>query len=63
MTDNITVGDWGTIQIMRFHKVTNPNRDTASWKGTLSIPYTKYTIKESDMRIKTASFTSPTILI
>lgn len=31
----------------------------SSWSGAKNIPYSKYSIKESDMRVKTANFTSP----
>lgn len=60
MTDNgITVGDWGTIRITRFYYADNPNHFVGDWSKSQSMPYTKYTIKESDMRVKTASFVSP----
>ena len=60
MTDNgITVGDWGTIRITRFYYADNPNHFVGDWSKSQNMPYTKYTIKESDMRVKTASFVSP----
>ena len=60
MTDNgITVGDWGTIQIKRFVDASNKQNHISTWSGAVSMPYKKYSIKESDMRIKTASFVSP----
>ena len=63
MTDNgITVGDWGTIQIKRFSDASKQNIYMSSWSGAKSIPYSKYSIKESDMRVKTANFTSPQYL-
>ena len=57
--DGITVGDWGTIQIKRFTDASNKKNHISTWEGAVSVPYTKYSIKESDMRIKTASFVSP----
>ena len=63
MTDNgITVGDWGTIQIKRFSDASKQNLYMSSWSGAKNIPYSKYSIKESDMRVKTANFTSPQYL-
>ena len=60
MTDNgITVGDWGTIQIKRFVDASNKQNHISTWSGAVSMPYKKYSIKEEDMRIKTASFVSP----
>ena len=57
--DSITVGDWGTIRITRFYYADNPNHFVGDWSKSQNMPYTKYTIKESDMRVKTASFVSP----
>ena len=63
MTDNgITVGDWGTIQIKKFSDASKQNLYMSSWSGAKNIPYSKYSIKESDMRVKTANFTSPQYL-
>ena len=60
MTGNgITVGDWGTIQIKRFVDASNKQNHISTWSGAVSMPYKKYSIKEEDMRIKTASFVSP----
>lgn len=60
--DSITVGDWGIIQIKRFSDASKQNIYMSSWSGAKSIPYSKYSIKESDMRVKTANFTSPQYL-
>lgn len=57
--DSITVGDWGTIQIKRFVDASNKQNHISTWSGAVSMPYKKYSIKEEDMRIKTASFVSP----
>ena len=35
------------------------NKVMLKWKTCLEVHYTKYQIKETDMRVKTATFTSP----
>ena len=57
-TDGITNGDWGTIFVARYADATKPQA-VISWKSKIKMWYSKYTIKESDMRIKTATFDSP----
>lgn len=57
-TDGITNGDWGTIFVARYADATKPQA-VISWKTKIKMWYSKYTIKESDMRIKTATFDSP----
>lgn len=53
--------DWGTVQIKRFSDASKTIK-IMNWKGAQKIPYIKYNIKESDMRIKTATFSSPQYL-
>ena len=63
MTDNgITVDDWGTIQIKQFSNASKTIKYIMDWSNAKKIPYSKYNIKESDMRIKTATFSSPQYL-
>ena len=47
---------YGTIYISRFGRAYFD--DFIDWKNANSLPYTKYQIKETDMRIKTATFTT-----
>ena len=62
MGTNITnINDWGTIQIKQFPDASQINK-TVNWNGSKKIPYQKYSVKESDMRVKTATFTSPQYL-
>ena len=56
--NNISNNDWGTIYVARYSNASNPNA-LISWKKKIKMWYSKYNIKESDMRIKTASFDSP----
>ena len=64
MTDNgITVDDWGTIQIKQFSNASKTIKYIMDWSNAKKIPYSKYNIKESDMRIKTATFSSPQYMI
>lgn len=58
---NITVGDFGAIQIARFPDATKVNK-IVNWETGKKIPFTKYNIKETDMRVKTATFSSPQYL-
>ena len=57
-TDGITNGDWGTIFVARYSDASKPNA-VISWKTKIKMWYSKYSIKESDMRVKTATFDSP----
>ena len=50
--------EYGTIYIKRFGDASNDNRHLI-WNGAMDVNYTKYSIKETDFRIKTATFTSP----
>ena len=53
--------DYGKIYICRFIDATAKVNYVPSWKKYgIPVIYTKYDIKETDFRIKTASFTSPT---
>ena len=56
--NNISNNDWGTIYVARYSDASKPNA-VISWKKKIKMWYSKYSIKESDMRIKTASFDSP----
>ena len=56
--DGITNGDWATIYVARYSDASKPNA-VISWKTKIKMWYSKYSIKESDMRIKTATFDSP----
>ena len=49
---------YGTIYIRRLNDASTFNF-VMDWKNSYTIPYTKYSIKETDFRIKTATFTSP----
>lgn len=49
----------GKIKIAHVSNSKNLNNIVSSWKNAKTINYTKYNIKESDMRTKTATFTSP----
>ena len=60
-TNYTRINDWGIIQIKQFPDASQINK-TVNWKGSKKIPYQKYSVKESDMRIKTATFTSPQYL-
>lgn len=62
-----TVEKIGKIQVIRWQR---PNRWTdgrlnlqyvpkGAWKSAVELSYTKYNIKETDFRVKTATFTSP----
>jgi len=61
MSNLMPANDWAVIQIKRFNNAAN-GKECIDWKNALSIPYTKYNIKETDMRIKTATFSSPQYL-
>ena len=50
---------YGTIHINRIPRASSLNYYVSSWKYSNQIAYTKYSIKETDFRVKTASFTSP----
>ena len=50
---------YGTIYIDRLKNASAVNPYIISWKNASTFPYTKYSIKESDYRVKTASFSSP----
>ena len=54
--------DYGVIHITRAKDASNYNNLIADWNNTATIPYTKYTIKETDFRVKTATFTTPQYL-
>ena len=58
MSNNITEGTWGTIYVSRYADASKSNA-VISWKSKIKMWYSKYSIKESDMRIKTATFDSP----
>ena len=49
----------GKILVCHVQDLPNPNIYIIRWKGAPEFRYTKYNIKETDMRIKTATFTSP----
>lgn len=53
--------DYGKIYIGRLKDASKLSIIT-DWKTCPTIPYTKYNIKETDFRVKTASFTSPQYL-
>ena len=61
MAENRITGDYGVIQVTRFIDSSNPNQ-YATWSARETMPFTKYNIRESDMRVKTATFTSPRYL-
>lgn len=50
---------YGKIYIRRLNNAEIRNSYIGSWKDTPQTRYTKYNIKETDFRIKTATFTSP----
>ena len=50
-------GKFGYVQIVRFPNAKS-SRKYANWKKSKSIEYTKYNIKETDMRVKTGTFSS-----
>ena len=50
---------YATIYVRQLVDASNPNNYIGKWKGSGTIPYTKYNIKETDFRVKTATFTSP----
>ena len=52
-------GEIGTIRVRRLNNADTRIVMTDSWSKSIKIPFTEYSIKESDYRIKTASFTSP----
>ena len=60
-TNYTRINDWGVIQIKQIPNASNPNK-VINWKGAKKIPYSKYSIKESDMRVKTATFSSPSYI-
>jgi hypothetical protein len=51
--------NYGKIYIVILTDASIPNSVIGSWKGANTVPYVKYNIKETDFRIKTATFTSP----
>ena len=58
IAEGIVNGDWGTIYVARYSDATKHNA-VISWKKKIKMRYSKYSIKESDMRTKTATFDSP----
>lgn len=50
---------YANIYVKRITNASNSNSFIKSWKGAGKILYTKYDIKETDLRVKTATFTSP----
>ena len=53
---------FGKIYIYQLPHANDPNATIPSWKKAQEMRYTKYDIKETDFRVKTASFTSPQYL-
>ena len=51
--------DIGKIRILHLQNPNNPNSHVDSWSEGTNIHYSKYSIKETDLRIKTATFSSP----
>ena len=54
-----TVKKIGKIRLLPLKNAANRNSYVTSWAGSILLNYTKYNIKESDFRVKTATFTSP----
>ena len=58
INNNLTTTEWATIFVARYSDASKHDA-VISWKSRITMWYTKYSIKESDMRIKTATFDSP----
>ena len=58
INNNLTNTEWATIFVARYSDASKHDA-VISWKSRITMWYTKYSIKESDMRIKTATFDSP----
>ena len=51
--------DIGKIRIAHFKNPNIMNTYIDSWKNAKTLHYSKYQIKETDLRVKTATFSSP----